>query len=140
VLEVAYTNLTKNYGFLPMRLRPNKTIDKPILFNQIPKQAQEDLGPQNIVQIFESLRNCCNAFSAPRNGKKPRTQSMPSIAGYSMPTVSTTARPMYPSFGVVTAGNPAQKAEIITARLARFSQAIQNTIQAGNRVCGNCAE
>ena len=145
VLAVAHSVLTKKYGFLPISagVRANKPIDKPIPFMQIPKPGKEGLRSENITQIMESLRNCCNAFSVPKNGKKPRTQSMPAMAGYSMPIKSIAARPLYPSFGVVTAGTTQQKAEIIAARLARFSQAFQNAAQAmnaANWVCGNCAE
>ncbi|KAG8533901.1 uncharacterized protein KY384_001642 [Bacidia gigantensis] len=152
LLAVAHTIFTKRYGFLPISAgtRANKPIDKPIPFAQIPKAGKEDFSPINIVQILESLRNCCNAFSYPRNGGKPRTQSMPAMAGYSMPTRSSAARPMFPSFGVVTAGTPQQKAEIITARLARFSQAVRDiaanpggaaqAAAVANWVCGNCAE
>ena len=120
-----------------MQGRSDKRIDKPVPFSQILRAGQERLGPEPIIQILESLRQCCVVFSLPRNGKQPRTQSMASTAGYSVP-VNVPAP--YPNFGVSAAGDKAQKADIVAARLSRFSQNVRSTPKVATWACGNCAE
>lgn len=139
VLAVVHTILAKRYGFIPLDQRPDKRADRPVPFAKIPRAGQQVLGPQQIIQILESLRICCNIFALPYGKKSSRAQSIPSMVGYSVPT-SPSAEMPYPNFGVVAAGSTDQKGDIINARKARFSAAVQNVPQLANWVCGNCAE
>jgi len=138
-LAVVHTILAKRYGFIPLGTRRDKRTDRPVPFAQIPRKDQQVLGPEPLIQILESVRICCNAFALPYGKKSARAQGLPAMVGYSVPSSPNATMP-YPNFGVVAGGNPDEKRDIINARKARFSTAVQGVPQAAPWVCGNCAE
>lgn len=138
-LAVVHTILAKRYGFIPLGTRRDKRTDKPVPFAQISRNGQPVLGPEPLIQILESVRICCNAFALPYGKTSARAQGLPGMVGYSVPTSPNATMP-YPNFGVVAGGNPEEKRDIINARKARFSAAVQGVPQAAPWVCGNCAE